>query len=630
MLPAGVLHAGALRTVRTLLLEAQHRAPCMGMGACTPCSSRALASSSCAGSSGGSGSSSGGSGGSSSGGSTSSSSTTSSSPPPSGTGPASTPQQQAPQAPQPQKPPAPKQQHPPHGGAARSAQAEAVAALMASAGAATSSAWRAVRESAAAASAAAADAIGSMGASLGRASGSGGSGSGGSGGSDSTGSGGSGPPGPPSAPSSGPPPPPAGRPFDKDHLSRLSHQLNLFTGYTDVEALRETVSTAQARVDELKAALSRSKEAYETSLSRQASTSKQLNALLQRKSGWSSDDVAAFARLCTEEHGADAQVAVAKDSFEAVGEALESSRGSLMGAIRERYAQEQAWSDKIRRASTWWTWALMAAQCASFLGIIAVLEPRRAAMVGAHVEELLRAQQAEQAERAVAEDATRLEAIRQAVTEAAEVNIVYVGPDGAPVKSGGGGGIGSGGGGGGGGGGGSGSGSGGSRDMELLTQQMADAVLSLAGATQRMAEDVGLLREELKYTRYMVERQRAQVQEALEAAAQAAEEAGHGSSWSRSVLVGAEESARTRGGGDAARASVAAAAAAAAANVAAGEAGVSDGNTGLGIGSGRGGDDSKSSAATGTLPLQKVATAAVWTGVAVVLALALARGGGGE
>jgi hypothetical protein len=47
--------------------------------------------------------------------------------------------------------------------------------------------------------------------------------------------------------------------------------------------------------------------------------------------------------------------------------------------------------------------------------------------------------------------------------------------------------------------------------MELLTQQMADAVLSLAGATQRVAEDVGLLREELKYTRYMVERSRAQV-----------------------------------------------------------------------------------------------------------------------
>jgi hypothetical protein len=64
-------------------------------------------------------------------------------------------------------------------------------------------------------------------------------------------------------------------------------------------------------------------------------------SMLQRKSGWSGDDVAAFARLCTEEHGADAQVAAAKDGFEAAGEALESSRGSLMRHIRERYAQEQ-------------------------------------------------------------------------------------------------------------------------------------------------------------------------------------------------------------------------------------------------------------------------------------------------
>jgi hypothetical protein len=59
---------------------------------------------------------------------------------------------------------------------------------------------------------------------------------------------------------------------------------------------------------------------------------------------------------------------------------------------------------------------MMAAQCASFLGLIAVLEPRRAAMVGAHVEELLKAQQAEQvcapptpsADRSIIDDPIRL------------------------------------------------------------------------------------------------------------------------------------------------------------------------------------------------------------------------------
>jgi hypothetical protein len=81
------------------------------------------------------------------------------------------------------------------------------------------------------------------------------------------------------------------------------------------------------------------------------------------------------------------------------------------------------------------------------------------------------------------------------------------------------------------------------------------------------------------------------------------------------VLVGAEETARTRGGEDAAHASVAAAAAAAAANAVASDAG------------GSGGGDGKGSASTGTLPLRQ----AVWAGVAagaVLLVLAVARGGG--
>jgi sensitive to high expression protein 9 len=39
--------------------------------------------------------------------------------------------------------------------------------------------------------------------------------------------------------------------------------------------------------------------------------------------------------------------------------------------------QEQAWSDKIRRASTWWTWGLMGLHFASFVAVYTFLEPRK-------------------------------------------------------------------------------------------------------------------------------------------------------------------------------------------------------------------------------------------------------------
>lgn len=46
-------------------------------------------------------------------------------------------------------------------------------------------------------------------------------------------------------------------------------------------------------------------------------------------------------------------------------------------ALLAAHVQEQAWSDKIRRASTWWTWGLMGLHFASFVAVYTFLEPRK-------------------------------------------------------------------------------------------------------------------------------------------------------------------------------------------------------------------------------------------------------------
>ena len=51
--------------------------------------------------------------------------------------------------------------------------------------------------------------------------------------------------------------------------------------------------------------------------------------------------------------------------------------------------QEQLWSDKIRRAATWWTWGLMGLHFGSFLVVYAVLEPRKRAALTAAVSDML-------------------------------------------------------------------------------------------------------------------------------------------------------------------------------------------------------------------------------------------------
>jgi hypothetical protein len=45
--------------------------------------------------------------------------------------------------------------------------------------------------------------------------------------------------------------------------------------------------------------------------------------------------------------------------------------------IRERYIEEQLYSDKIRQASTWWTWGLISAHLIMFLSVNFITEPRR-------------------------------------------------------------------------------------------------------------------------------------------------------------------------------------------------------------------------------------------------------------
>jgi len=120
-------------------------------------------------------------------------------------------------------------------------------------------------------------------------------------------------------------------------------------------------------------------QAYDQCLEQQRSLSKEMATLLQRKSGWGPADLARFTAVYASEHANEAAVAAAKGGHEDAGAAVEAAQADLMVRIRERYTQEQLWSDKIRRAATWWTWGLMGLQACSFVAVYAVMEPRRRA-----------------------------------------------------------------------------------------------------------------------------------------------------------------------------------------------------------------------------------------------------------
>ncbi|CAO3694065.1 unnamed protein product [Rhizopus stolonifer] len=61
----------------------------------------------------------------------------------------------------------------------------------------------------------------------------------------------------------------------------------------------------------------------------------------------------------------------------------------LARSIMERYHEEQLWSDKIRSASTYGTWALMGVNLLLFIAVQTIFEPRKRKRLTDRFEELL-------------------------------------------------------------------------------------------------------------------------------------------------------------------------------------------------------------------------------------------------
>ncbi|KAJ2313417.1 sensitivity to high expression protein she9, partial [Coemansia sp. Cherry 401B] len=178
-------------------------------------------------------------------------------------------------------------------------------------------------------------------------------------------------------------------PRDDDWVTWAGKSLNSVTGYDriaqlklQVEASGEQFHTARRTLDETK---SRHTRASKERLANQ----REINALLQRKHLWTEDDVARFTGLYRDEHQAEGAEAQAADELRDAELLVDRRYDQLVNAIRERYHEEQIWSDKIRRASTYGTWAVLFMNIAALLMAQAIFEPRKRRKIVAGVDERL-------------------------------------------------------------------------------------------------------------------------------------------------------------------------------------------------------------------------------------------------
>ncbi|KAJ5855623.1 uncharacterized protein N7529_009567 [Penicillium soppii] len=154
-------------------------------------------------------------------------------------------------------------------------------------------------------------------------------------------------------------------------------RLNDLTGYSSIEALKNDIQFQEGRLRTARAHVKHAKEEYTAAINRRSMSQREVNELLQRKHAWSSTDLERFTLLYRNDHTNEVAETETAQALSASEREAEEAAAQLSKSILSRYHEEQVWSDKIRRMSTWGTWGLMGVNVLLFLVFQILVEPWR-------------------------------------------------------------------------------------------------------------------------------------------------------------------------------------------------------------------------------------------------------------
>ncbi|ORY82153.1 mitochondrial distribution and morphology family 33, partial [Protomyces lactucae-debilis] len=176
----------------------------------------------------------------------------------------------------------------------------------------------------------------------------------------------------------------------QESLAAAGQRLNDATGYSSIEAQKRRIEEQESIVFTAIERVSQAKDQYDASIKLRSNSQREVNELLQRKSTWIQSDLERFTTLFRSDHSNALKEEECKASLEQAELDLEKVRSKLSTMILTRYHEEQIWSDKIRRVSTWGTWALMGINIILFVFVQLALEPWKRQRLVARFEDRLR------------------------------------------------------------------------------------------------------------------------------------------------------------------------------------------------------------------------------------------------
>ncbi|TPX68683.1 hypothetical protein SpCBS45565_g02903 [Spizellomyces sp. 'palustris'] len=175
---------------------------------------------------------------------------------------------------------------------------------------------------------------------------------------------------------------------------KLSDLLNTLTGYSIVQECKNRVLAKDTELNVARERSDMAKRAYEQTIEERRKCQRELNSLLQvdifanqnsdeahhlpsRKDTWLDSDITRFTELYRKDLNLEQSESQAKQEYKDAVEGFEKCHRDYLNEIRERYIEEQLYSDKIRKASTWWTWGLISLHFAIFVVVQLFVEPRK-------------------------------------------------------------------------------------------------------------------------------------------------------------------------------------------------------------------------------------------------------------
>ncbi|KAL3456562.1 Mdm33 family-domain-containing protein [Aspergillus heterothallicus] len=169
-------------------------------------------------------------------------------------------------------------------------------------------------------------------------------------------------------------------------------RLNDLTGYSSIEALKRDIQEQEGRLRAARLQVRTAKEAYAAAINRRSTSQREVNELLQRKHAWSPADLERFTLLYRNDHANEVAENETQETLSLAERESEEAAAQLTKNILSRYHEEQVWSDKIRRMSTWGTWGLMGVNVLLFLIFQIAVEPwRRRRLVKGFEEKVIEA-----------------------------------------------------------------------------------------------------------------------------------------------------------------------------------------------------------------------------------------------